>query len=273
MTMAHRPAGFRSLLAGAIVALGMAGCQIRSPETTGSIGAAEPRAERQQVDALAARYAENPNDLATAMRYAQALRAGDQRTQATAVLQQAALRNPRNPAVLGAYGKSLVEVGRFQEAQEVLQNAHTPSQPDWRILSAQGSAADQMGDHARAQGFYEAALKIRPNEPSILSNLGLSYLLARQLDPAETTLRRAAEQPGADARVRANLAMALGLKGRFPEAEAVLRKDMSPAEAEANIASLRALVAQPNRWKAIEAADKAAVKPGKAVEAPPHPRG
>ncbi len=67
--------------------------------------------------------------------------------------------------------------------------------------------------------------------------------------------------PAADARVRANLALVLGLKGRFPEAEALLRQDLPPAEAEASLASLRGLVAQPNRWKAIEAADRAAAKP------------
>ncbi|WP_216073392.1 hypothetical protein, partial [Acinetobacter baumannii] len=69
-------------------------------------------------------------------RYAQALRATDQRPQAVAVLQQAALRSPKDKAVLAAYGKSLAEAGRFQEAADVLQNAHTPAQPDWRVLSA-----------------------------------------------------------------------------------------------------------------------------------------
>ena len=53
----------------------------------------------------------------------------------------------------------------------------------------------------------------------MLSNLGLSYALSRNLDLAEQTLRLAADQPGADARVRANLAMVLGLKGRFADAE------------------------------------------------------
>lgn len=233
------------LIAAGLVTLLAAGCQSRSPETTGSIGAA--RYSPRDADALAERYAADPNDVANAMRYAQALRATDQRAQATAVLQQAALRNPRNTAVLGAYGKSLVEVGRLQEAQDVLQNAHSPAQPDWRILSAQGSVADQLGDHARAQGFYDAALKIRPDEPAVLSNLGLSYALARQLDRAEETMRLAVARPGADARVRANLALVLGLKGRFDEAEAILRRDLPPAEVAANLASLRSLASRSGR--------------------------
>ncbi len=243
------------LIAACLMTLMAAGCQSRSPETTGSIDA--PRISGRQVDALAESYAANPNDLGVAMRYAQALRATDQRAQASAVLQQAALRNPRNTAVLGAYGKSLVEVGRLQEAQDVLQNAHSPAQPDWRILSAQGSVADQLGDHARAQGFYDAALKIRPNEPSVLSNLGLSYALARQLDRAEETMRTAVAQPGADARVRGNLALVLGLKGRFEEAETILQRDLPPSEVAANLASLRSLAAQSARGTAASAARKA----------------
>jgi Flp pilus assembly protein TadD len=255
-----------------------AGCQSRSPETTGSIGSDAPsgfasglpsvlgfgsgggdarRISRRDVDALGTKYAEAPNDLGIAMRYAQGLRATGQLTQAVAVLQQAALRNARNTAVLAAYGKALAEVGRLQEAAEVLQNAHTPAQPDWRVLSAQGSVADQLGDHARAQGFYDAALKIRPNEPTVLSNLGLSYALARQLDQAEATLQLAAGQPGADARVHQNLALVLGLKGNLPEAEATLRRVLPPEEAAANVASLRAFLAR----KSGQTADKTARKP------------
>lgn len=234
------------------------------PATTGSLGGiALPSFGRSQtnvvtrrdVDAMGERYAADQNDLTLAMRYAQALRATNQRPQAVAVLQQAALRNPKNTAVLAAYGKSLAEVGRFAEAEDVLQNAHTAAQPDWRVLSAQGAVADQLGDHTRAQGLYEAALKIQPEDPAILSNLGLSYALGKRLDEAEATLRRAASQPRADARVRQNLALVYGLKGKFAEAEAVSRQDLSPEEAAANTTALRAFVAQPNAWKTLRASD------------------
>lgn len=242
-------AGRRVALA-ALVALGLAGCNTSGPETTGSIGG-RPAPSRENVEALAEHFNANPGDGRAAVAYARALRANDQISQASAVLQQAALRNPKDTFLLGAYGKSLVELGRYREAIDVLANAHSPAAPDWRILSAQGSASAQLGDQVRAQGFYEAALKIRPNEPSLLSNLGLSYALSRNLDQAEQTLRLAAEQPGADARVRANLALVLGLKGRTADAEAILRRDMSPAEAAANVASLRKLAAEPNRLKTL----------------------
>ena len=133
-------------------------------------------------------------------------------------------------------------------------NRYKVMDTDWRVLSAQGMVADQTGDHARAQGLYDAALKIAPNEPRVLSNLGLSYALARQLDAAETTLRLAAAQPRADARVRGNLALVLGLKGRYDEAERVLAEDLGSAEAAANVQSLRAMAARRAGAKTAQAA-------------------
>ena len=245
--------GLRSLAAVAVVALALGGCTTDSVETTGSIGetgaTSAASAARRDLDGLSEAYKANPGDPRTAFRYARALRATDQVNQASAVLQQAAIRNPRDTQILAAYGKSLVEAGRPREALEVLANAHTPANPDWRVLSAEGSASAQLGDQAAAQGFYEAALKIRPNEPSLLSNLGLSYALSRHLDQAEETMRLAVSLPGADAKMRANLALVLGLKGRYEEAETVLRQDMGPQEAASNVASLRRLAASPNRFK------------------------
>ena len=49
---------------------------------------------------------------ATAIAYAQALRATGQYSQAAAVLQQASIRNSRHPGVLGAYGRALADGGR-----------------------------------------------------------------------------------------------------------------------------------------------------------------
>lgn len=258
-TRPRRSNPLRRLAVVGVVALMASGCWSRQPLTTGSIDASAPAdTARRDIGRLATRYEKDPGDIATAMAYAQALRATDQGAQATAVLQQTALRNPKNPAVLAAYGKSLAEVGRYGEAAEVLRNAHSPANPDWRVLSAQGAVADQMGDHAQAQRYYEAALKIVPGEPAVMSNLGLSYALARRLPEAESTLRQASNDPRADGRVRQNLALVLGLQGRFGEAEQVLTRDLGPAQAAQNVAALRAFVSQPNAWKAIKSADKKA---------------
>lgn len=222
-----------------------------SSETTGSIAAA-PRSEadwRRDMQLYGDRYRANPHDPETAVHYAQALRAVGQRAQAAAVLEQAAIHNPQNRSVLGAYGRALADNGSYQQALEVLNRAHTPDQPDWRILSVQGAVLDQMGRHKDAQRHYASALRLMPNEPSVLSNLGLSYALAKDLMQAEATLRRASEQPGAEPKVRQNLALVVGLQGRFQDAEAIARGDLSPDEAAANVAYLRQMLAQQNDWK------------------------
>ena len=119
------------------------------------------------------------------MRYAQALRKTGQRAQAVAILEKASIESPHNKAVLGAYGRALADAGNYDQALQVLDRAHTPDQPDWHILSAQGAVLDQMGRHSEAQRYYLTALKIAPDEPSVLSNLGLSYALSKNLAEAE----------------------------------------------------------------------------------------
>src|SRR5262249_41386724 len=152
-------------------------------------------------------YKANPRDPNVAIRYAQALRGIGQRAQAASVLERATIEHPKNRAVLGAYGRSLADTGNYAQALDVLGPAHTPDQPDWRILSGRGAVLDHMGRHEEAQRYYASALRLVPDEPSVLSNLGLSYALAKDLPQAESTLRRAAARNGADQRVRQNLAL------------------------------------------------------------------
>jgi len=239
----------------AILALSAGGCSnIAARDATGSIGAAGTATggdaeSRRSLEALGARYRDNPGDANAAIAYAAALRATEQRAQAVAVLEQASIRNPQNMPLLGAYGRALAETGQYQQALAALDRAHTPDNPDWRILSVQGAVLDQMGRHAEAQRHYASALKIVPDEPSVLSNLGLSYLLTKDLKNAEVTLRRAVAQPNAGPKVRQNLALVVGLRGRFEEAEKIASADLPENEATANVSYLRQMLAQKGDWK------------------------
>jgi Flp pilus assembly protein TadD len=247
----------RKLALVSLVALSTTACLKRggSADVTGSIPnpqQATPEIWRRHADVWGPRFEANPADTAAALNYARALRVLNQRPQAAAVLQQAAIRNPNNPELLAAYGKVLADLGRYKEASEALSRAHTPDRPDWRVLSAQGAIADQTGDHVLAQQYYGSALKLVPNEPSVLTNLGLSYALSKRLPDAERTLRQAAGQPSADARVRQNLALVLALQGKFADAESVLKEDLSADEASATLNDLRKLAAQPNGLKTMK---------------------
>ena len=158
------------------------------------------------------------------------------------MLEQATIAHSGNKALLSGYGRALADNGNFQKSFDVLTRAHTPDDPDWRILSVQGTVLDQLGRHDEARQYYASALKIVPDEPSLLSNLGLSYALSKDLPKAEETLRRAYGRPGADARVRQNLALVVGLQGRFAEAQSIARADQPAEEAAANVPYLKQLL-------------------------------
>lgn len=255
--MASRPSAELLVSAAvvAVLALSGGGCSNLGPrETTDSVGPAaitpsSPDELRRSLETLGNRFRQNPNDANVAIAYAQALRANEQRAQAVAVLEQASIRNPHSMPLLGAYGRALADAGQYQQALTTLERAHTPDNPDWRILNVQGAVLDQLGRHAEAQKHYAAALKIMPNEPSVLSNLGLSYMLTKDLKNAEATLRRAVAQPNAGPKVRQNLALVVGLQGRFDEAEKIASADLPESEAAANVAYLRQMLAQKGDWR------------------------
>lgn len=255
-----------------LVALAGGGCQSRGGlgDITGSIGRSavtQPRNNAEwnaESERWGKRYDANPRERDAAFYYARALRALDQNAQALAILQKAVLVHTNDLELLGAYGRSLAENGRLKEAEDVLSRAHSPERPDWRVLSAQGTVADQLGDNARAQQLYQAALKLAPGEPTVMSNLGLSLALSRQLPEAERVLKEAVASGRGDARIRQNLVLVLGLQGRFAEAEALARQDQSPAEAAATVAYLKRSVSQQNSWDMLKAGGKAGAKTGDA---------
>ena len=55
-------------------------------------------------------------------------------------------------------------------------------------------------------------------------------------------MRRAYAKAPADQRVRANLALTVGLRGNIAEAEKIARADLPPDEAAANVTQLKRLL-------------------------------
>jgi Flp pilus assembly protein TadD len=249
--MRQHPSLARLLASAAVttmLAAALGGCQTMS-DITGSLTskaeASSPNGDpRSAVEVYGERYRANPRDAEAALAYGQALRSTGQRAQAVAVLEQATIAHAGNKALLASFGRALADNGNFQQAFDVLARAHSPDNPDWRILSVQGTALDQMGRHDDARRYYASALKIVPEEPSVLSNLGLSYVLSRDLPKAEEILRRAYASTRADARVRQNLGLVVGLQGRFAEAEGIVKADLPPEEAAANVAYLKQVLSR-----------------------------
>lgn len=247
-----------------VLAVGLAGCA-NDRMTTGSVsrggdGKAVDQMSTGELQsasrALGESYAANPNDKQTALRYASVLQMNGDSDQSLAVMRKLAISFPKDRDVLAAYGKALAAAGQFEPALDAVRRAQTPEYPDWKLTSAEGAILDQMGDSKQARDLYRKALELKPDEPSVLSNLGMSYLLEGDLKTAETYMQSASQQPGADSRVRQNLALVVGLQGRFDEAARIASHELSPDQAQANVSYLRSMLAQQNAWKQLKDSDK-----------------
>ena len=266
MALITRRPSARTLLAAAClaaIAAGTSGCAGNKSLTTGSVPKMEKPLEtmnaqelRGAAEVIGKAYDRNPRDATVGIRYANVLTMAGRNDQALAVMQQVAIHNPEDRDVLAAYGKALAGAGDFEKALGAIRRAQTPDRPDWQLMSAEAAILDQIGDSAQARGLYRKALDLKPNEPSILSNLGMSYVLEGDLRTAETYLQTAVNQPGADSRVRQNLALIVGLQGRFDEAERIARAELAPAQAQANVDYLKGMLSQQNVWSKLKDEEK-----------------
>lgn len=244
------------LLIAGVVSAAISGCAVNSAtqstmEQPDFSGMGRADAESSLVG-LGATYEKNPKDKRTIIYYAAALRAAGQAPQATAVLEAGITVHPQDVDIRLAYAKALSASGRFDQALTVLDDTIRPDVPDWNALLVKGAVLDQMGRNGEARQVYAQAQTIAPTEPSLEANIGLSYAMTNELTDAETHLRRAVQMPGATSQIRQNLALVLGLQGRFDESRAIYAAELSPDQVEANLSYIRALLTQQNRWEVIQ---------------------
>jgi Flp pilus assembly protein TadD len=243
----------RAIVLAGVAALALSACasnrsQVASPDFTGM----SADQARTSVAQLQQQYEANPRDKRVVIYYAAALRAAGQPGQAVAVLQQATLQHRGDTDIAVAYAKALVAAGNFKQALEVIDRAIRPEAPDWNALSVKGAVLDQMGRNEEARALYQQALVTAPNQASLYANLGLSYAMTGDLVAAERNLRKAASMRGASTQVRQNLALVVGLSGNFEEARSLYARELPPDQVEANMAYIRALLTQQNRWDLIK---------------------
>jgi Flp pilus assembly protein TadD len=167
---------------------------------------------------------------------------GDRR-RAFAAISVALAAEPANPDIVVVYSRLAVANGRPDEAEKAIGAAEAGGIGDWRILSAKGVVLAEKGDLAGAKSALQKGLELAPEQPALLNNLAFVYTLEGEPKMAEDLLRRASTAPGAKPRTRQNLALVLGLQGKFEESKTIAAAETSPEIAEANIAYLKGLVA------------------------------
>ena len=149
-----------------------------------------------------AAYNKDPKNARNALGYAASLRALGNNQRAAEVLQTAYLANPNDGQLAAELGRAALETGQVGLAGKALKTAEDKGIEDWKTLSAQGTLAAKAGDHAKAQKYFQAALKKKPDSSSVINNLALSYALDGKAKQAEKLLRTAADNGHDDKRLR-----------------------------------------------------------------------
>lgn len=165
---------------------------------------------------------------------------------------------------LATEAQAALEAKQYSTAVSLAEQAvqYTPDDAGFRMLL--GNCYFAAGRFASAETAYRDSLSLLPNQPQVVLKLALvqiaqgknaealGYLnVARDsLDPADyglalalagrpvdaiQVLESAARGPGADSRVRQNLAMAYGLAGEWTEARTIAAQDLAPNQLEPRI--------------------------------------
>ncbi|MGH1419962.1 MAG: tetratricopeptide repeat protein [Hyphomicrobiaceae bacterium] len=206
-------------------------------------------------------FAKAPNDPKTALAYAKNLKAMGRKQEALKVLQHSLSTNSDKPEIASEYGRLALEAGNLAAAEQALKYADVPGKADWKTVSARGALLARRGKFRQAIPEFERALALSNENPSVLNNLGMAYVLSGEPAKAEGFLRRALAGDANNAKVQKNLALALGLQGRYEESKRIGAMAQNAATANSDTEALRKLVRLPQKAVPAPAPTYAEAKP------------
>ena len=189
----------------------LAGCGTTASDKANAPVAAQPAAKSQ--DAL---VNDLPSTLDGEIARAHKLRERGSYEDAAKALAQLMIVAPDDVRVVGEYGKVLTQLGRPDQAVPFLARAIQIDGNDWTLYSALGVAYDQADQHAKAHAAYEHALKLKPGQPDVLNNMGVSKMLAGNLNDAQKLLAQASQPGTGGAKIGNNLALLETMKQTPP---------------------------------------------------------
>jgi Flp pilus assembly protein TadD len=197
---------------------------------------------QKATDYWGKQFAASPRELKAALNYARNLKAMGEKQRALAVLQQSAIFHGESRELASEYGRLALDLGQVNLADKLLSIADDPSSPDWRVISARGTVLAKQGKYAQAIPFYDRALSLAHDQPSILSNLALATAMSGDPARAEALLRRAEAADGASPKIRQNLALVLGLQGKYDESKLIAARDLPMETVAENTSNIRNVV-------------------------------
>jgi Flp pilus assembly protein TadD len=220
----------------------------------------EERAMVERMEPLAraafwAREVDNfPMDYDARLKLARSMRALGKYEEAGAAADQLLVLQPSNLEALLESARDKIAANQGFYAVDLTQRAEALAPRDWRPVSLMAIALEQSNRESDALAAHQKALALAPDNPATLTNLGMYLAVHGDAARAEPLLRKAVAAPGASARERQNLALVLGLEGKFDEAERLARQDLPPDEVQNNLAYLRGAAdgARPHTWQSLQ---------------------
>jgi serine/threonine-protein kinase len=111
-----------------------------------------------------------------------------------------------------------------------------------RFLPAYNSLAEVQMRQGRVNAAIETisgGLRIRPRDPVLLNNLGMCRIVHKDYEKALEAFTEAAGVVPENARYRTNMALALGLMGRYEESLSLFKQVLPEDQANHNLNILR----------------------------------
>lgn len=132
-------------------------------------------------------------------------------------------------------GKIFERQGELGKAKEVYLAVLQQDPGDVKALHRLGIVAARSGNYDQSDSYFEQAYSLAPDDPVLLCDFGYALSLQRRLEEAEFLLEKSVALNPSYTQARNNLALVVGLQGRFNESFAMFRQVGSAAQAHANL--------------------------------------
>lgn len=219
-----------------------------SPEERAAANRADPLT---RANFWAKENLKDGEDLTVSLEFARALREIGSHERALDVLSRALIVHPESADALMLLGRIQMALGDVPTAGRVFHRATEVAPERAETWAALGTTFDREGQHKLAQTAYQRALELEPLRTTTLTNYGLSLVLTGDLPGAEAKLRQAAANADAGARVTENLALVLGLQGKFVDMKTVSGAAAPEQVVDQNVALLQGLIQPARSWDAL----------------------
>ncbi len=143
---------------------------------------------------------------------------------------------PPSPKTLLALSQLMISQGRFDQAQFTLARIIV-EHPEFMAAYVELAELNlQLRRIHTAQEVLERGLAISPHDPVLLNNLGMCWFFRKDFDQAADQFLLAVASGPDNARYRANLALTLGMAGRYEECLAAYLQVLRSGDAHYNLA-------------------------------------